>query len=102
MSGIDSQKSTKLKKYECVTCQKTFTNNRNLRVHNTGRSHILKSQNPNYMVVSSDTNYYECECGAKYQGKSYKSHIAGNKHKQIMELLEYKKLYNSTTAPITT
>ena len=54
------------------------------------------------MVVSSDTNYYECECGTMYQGKSYKSHIAGNKHKQIMELLEYKKLYNSSTAPIAT
>ncbi len=79
--------------YECLTCNKTFTCKRNLQVHYQSNSHILKSQNPEYVPTTLDLSYTTCICGKKYQVRCYKAHITTNNHKQAVKLLEMEKKY---------
>ena len=82
--------------YACDICQKTFTNKRSLNIHNERKSHLLRSKDPEYVATSLDASYHDCECGGRYQGRSYKSHIESTKHKQGMELAEFRKMKESS------
>ncbi len=80
--------------YNCDICEKIFAQKRYLEAHNNTKRHKLKVENKNHKPYTTDFTYYDCPCGAKYQQRTYKSHIGSQKHILKMKIIELEQINN--------